>query len=135
MNYYEVNGVIFTSREDAIAYRNSLQYGLQRRLMLCLLKQESISLFINHLIITIMKRYSYIIDIVLFSLASAFITWCVMSNKVTVVETQRDLLSDAIRSWDDQDDKEDLSIMQSVDYYLEDIGLDHTVLGEWVYCY
>lgn len=48
---------------------------------------------------------------------------------------QRDLLSDAIRSWDDQDDKEDLSIMQSVDYFLEEIGEDHTILGEWVYCY
>lgn len=82
-----------------------------------------------------MKRYSYIIDIILFSLASSLITWCVMSNETKTVEMQRDLLSDAIRSWDDQDDKEDLSIMQSVDYFLEEIGEDHTILGEWVYCY
>lgn len=79
-----------------------------------------------------MKR-NILINAIIGLLASATIT--VLCLKVEKVEKERDLLSDAIRSWDDQDDKEDLSIMQSVDYFLEEIGEDHTILGEWVYCY
>lgn len=79
-----------------------------------------------------MKR-NILINAIIGLLASVTIT--VLCLKVEKVEKERDLLSDAIRSWDDQDDKEDLSIMQSVDYFLEEIGEDHTILGEWVYCY
>lgn len=51
------------------------------------------------------------------------------------VELQRDLLSDAIRSYDDQDDKEDISIMETTQYFLETEGYCIHDLSNWVYCY
>lgn len=51
------------------------------------------------------------------------------------VEIQRDILSDAIRSYEDQDDKEDITMFMTAEYFLEEIGCDTTTLGEWSYCY
>lgn len=51
------------------------------------------------------------------------------------VKVQRDLLSDAIRSYDDQDDKEDISIMETTQYFLETEGYCIHNLNNWVYCY
>lgn len=51
------------------------------------------------------------------------------------VKLQRDLLSDAIRSYDDQDDKEDISIMKTTQYFLETEGYCIHDLSNWVYCY
>lgn len=56
-------------------------------------------------------------------------------NRVKEAELQRDLLSDTIRAYEDQDDKEDISILTTADYFLELKGYSKNDLKNWVYCY
>lgn len=58
-----------------------------------------------------------------------------LSKELEETKLQRDLLSDAIRSYDDQDDKEDISIMETTQYFLETEGYCIHDLNNWVYCY
>lgn len=58
-----------------------------------------------------------------------------VKTELEEVKLQRDLLSDAIRSYDDQDDKEDISIMETTQYFLETEGYCIHDLNNWVYCY
>ena len=58
-----------------------------------------------------------------------------VKEELEEVELQRDLLSDAIRSYDDQDDKEDISIMETTQYFLETEDYCIHDLNNWVYCY
>lgn len=58
-----------------------------------------------------------------------------LREELEEVKLQRDLLSDAIRSYDDQDDKEDIDIMETTQYFLETEGYCIHDLNNWVYCY
>ena len=58
-----------------------------------------------------------------------------LREELEETKVQRNLLSDAIRSYDDQDDKEDISIMETTQYFLETEGYCIHNLNNWVYCY
>ena len=74
-------------------------------------------------------------SLVVFIITTESIQIYSLTKELEKIKLQRDLLSDAIRSYDDQDDKEDISIMETTQYFLESEGYCIHDLNNWVYCY